>query len=65
MLGQRRNHIVILLQGLISPLTMTGVWLMLTFGGENLHSFVAIASFAASFIVSLLGILITARTTSP
>jgi O-antigen/teichoic acid export membrane protein len=65
MLGQRRNHVVILLQGLISPLTLLGVWLILTFGGENLHSFVAIASFAASFLVALLGVLITARTTSP
>ncbi len=55
MLGQRRNHVVILLQGLISPLTMAGVWLILTFGGENLHSFVAVASFAASFLVSVLG----------
>lgn len=65
MLGQRRNHVVILLQGLISPLTLLGVWLILTFGGENLHSFLAIASFAASFVVALLGVLITARTTSP
>ncbi|WP_435749125.1 lipopolysaccharide biosynthesis protein [Microbacterium sp. PMB16] len=65
MLGQRRNHVVILLQGLISPLTLAGVWLILTLGGDNLHSFVAIASFAASFLVSLLGVLITARTTSP
>ncbi|QNA91720.1 MULTISPECIES: hypothetical protein [unclassified Microbacterium] len=65
MLGQRRNHVVILLQGLISPLTLAGVWLILTFGGDDLHSFVAVASFAASFLVSVLGILITARTTSP
>jgi len=36
MLGQRKNHIVILLQGLISPLTLAGVWLLLTFGGDDL-----------------------------
>lgn len=65
MLGQRRNHVVILLQGLISPLTLLGVWLMLTFGGENLHVYLAIASFAAALIVAVLGTLITARSTSP
>lgn len=65
MLGQRKNHIVILLQGLISPLTLGGVWLLLTFGGDDLHSYAAMASFAASLIVSILGVLITARTTSP
>lgn len=65
MLGQRRNHIVILLQGLISPLTLAGVWLMLTFGGNGLHSYVAVASFAASLLVGVLGILITSRTTAP
>lgn len=65
MLGQRKNHIVILLQGLISPLTLAGVWLILTFGGENIHAFVAVASFAASFVVSVLGVFITARTTAP
>ncbi|MGM7679308.1 lipopolysaccharide biosynthesis protein [Microbacterium sp. A94] len=65
MLGQRRNHVVILLQGLISPLTLLGVWSMLNLGAERLHVYLGIASFAASLVVSALGVLITARSTSP
>lgn len=64
MLGLRRNHIVILLQGLISPLTLLGVWLILQVG-EVAASFLAIASFAASFAVSALGLTLTSRWTSP
>lgn len=65
MLGQGRNHIVILLQGLVSPLTLAGVWLMLQVGGSDTESYLAMASYFAMLIVAALGLAITARTTSP
>lgn len=65
LLGLRKNHLVILLQGLISPLTYLGVWLLLNLGGPDLWSFLAIASFSASFLVSVIGLALTARRTSP
>ncbi|MRG60099.1 hypothetical protein GE115_09480 [Agromyces sp. CFH 90414] len=65
MLGLRRNHITILLQGLLSPLTLLGVWLILQSDAEAADSFIAIASFTASLFVSVIGLLITARLTRP
>ena len=65
MLGLRRNHIVILLQGLISPSTLLGVWLLLQLDGQAAFSFLAVSSYIASFIVSVLGLLLTTRSTKP
>lgn len=65
MLGLRKNHLVILLQGLISPLTLLGVWLLVHFAGPDLDSYLAIASFGAAFLVSVLGLSLTARWTRP
>lgn len=64
MLGLRRNHIVILLQGLISPLTLLGVWLILR-AGPAAEAFIGLASFGASFLVSVLGLTLTTRWTRP
>ncbi len=65
MLGLRRNHLVILLQGLISPLTLLGVWLLTRVPEEAAHAALAIASYAASLAVSAIGLALTARGTAP
>lgn len=65
LLGQRRNHLVILVQGLISPVTLAGVWLMLTFGGRDFDSFLAVASYAASLLTAIIGFLLVTRSTAP
>lgn len=65
LLGLRRNHIVILVQGLISPLTLLAVWVMLTIGTEVVHPYLVAGSFAATALVGVLGFVITARVSSP
>ncbi|PRB17244.1 lipopolysaccharide biosynthesis protein [Microbacterium sp. MYb62] len=65
LLGQRRNHLVILVQGLISPVTMGGVWLMLTFGGRDFDSYLAVASYGASLLTAVIGFLLVTRSTAP
>lgn len=65
LLGQRRNHLVILVQGMISPVTLGGVWLMLTFGGRDFDSFLAIASYGASLFSAIVGFLLVTRSTRP
>lgn len=65
MLGQQKNHVVILLQGLISPLTMAGVWMALTWGGSHLHSYLAVASYLAALFVAVLGLSIVTHSTRP
>ncbi|MGM1029617.1 MAG: lipopolysaccharide biosynthesis protein [Actinomycetota bacterium] len=65
MLGLQRNHIVILLQGLISPLTLLGVFLLTRLPEDEAHGYLAIASYGASFIVSVLGLSLTWRSTAP
>ncbi|QUW18945.1 oligosaccharide flippase family protein [Agrococcus sp. Marseille-Q4369] len=65
MLGLRRNHVVILLQGLISPLTLLGVFLLTRLPDAEGHAFLAIASYGASFVVSAIGLALTWRGTTP
>lgn len=65
LLGQRRNHIVILVQGMISPITLVGVWLMLTYGGRDFDSYLAIASYGASLFSAIVGFVLVTRSTAP
>lgn len=65
LLGQRRNHIVILVQGMISPVTLGGVWLMLTLGGRDFDSYLAIASYGASLFSAIVGFALVTRSTAP
>lgn len=65
MLGLRRNHVVILLQGLISPLTLLGVFLLTRVPDGEAHGLLAIASYGASFVVSAIGLSLTWRSTAP
>lgn len=64
-LGMHRNHVVILLQGLVSPLTLLGVWLMLQLLGPAGHPMLAVASFASALLVALAGTVLTAVATRP
>lgn len=65
MLGLGRNHFVILLQGLISPLTLLGVLLLTGLPDGGADSFLAVASYGASLVVSALGLLLCWRSTAP
>lgn len=64
-LGLRRNHLVILVQALISPLTLLFVWITLQIPRAEALAFAAVGSFLASFIASAIGLSLTARATSP
>jgi hypothetical protein len=64
-LGLRRNHVVILLQSLISPLTLLFVWLAMRMPQGQAWAFSAVGSYLASFVVSVLGLILTARATTP
>lgn len=64
-LGMGRNHVVILLQGLVSPLTLLGVWLALRLPGDDHHPMLALASFLAAFTIAVAGVAITAAATRP
>ena len=61
LLGMGRNPLVILLQGIVSPLTLLFVWLMLSTGDAALHSFLAVGSFAATLVSALLGTAVAAK----
>ena len=65
LLGQRRNHIVILIQGLISPLTLLAVWLMLMFGTRFVLPFLVLGSYLATAIVAMVGFAVTATLSRP
>lgn len=65
LLGLRRNHIVILLQGLISPLTLLCVWLIISIGTDAVYPFLVVGSFFATAFVALLGFIVTAFATRP
>lgn len=64
-LGLRRNHIVILLQSLISPLTLLFVWLAMRLPQGRVWVFSAIGSYLASLVVTVLGFTLTAWKTDP
>ncbi len=64
-LGLRRNHIIILVQGLISPLTLACVWLLLHVPSEHVYPFLAAGSFFATAVVGLIGFLIAGRASRP
>ena len=64
-LGLRRNHVIILLQALISPLTLMFVWLILQIPSDSASTFLAVGSYLGSFAVTILGLILTARLTHP
>ena len=65
LLGLGRNPIVILLQGLISPLSLLIVWILLTVHDPVVQSFLALGTFLATFIVAVTGTLVADRMSAP
>ncbi|MBI5161944.1 MAG: hypothetical protein HY996_11105 [Micrococcales bacterium] len=65
LLGLRRNHLVILLQGLISPISLLGIWIMLSLGGRGARPFLALGTFIATLVVAVLGLVVAHRSTAP
>lgn len=63
LLGARRNHIVILVQGLVSPLTLLLVWAWTHFRGDA--AFLAVGSFVAALTAAGVGFLVTALSLRP
>jgi len=65
LLGLGRNPLVILLQGIISPLSLLIVWLLLTTAPPGATSFLALGTFIATLTVALLGTLVADRLSAP
>lgn len=54
LLGLRKNHLTILIQGLMAPLNYIFVWLILRFGSDG-QVFLSLASYLASFTIAVIG----------
>lgn len=65
LLGLGRNPIIILLQGLISPVSLLVVWLLLTNGSRAVYSFLALGTFGATLLVAVIGTVAADRLTLP
>ena len=65
LLGLRKNPLIILLQGMTSPLALLIVWLLLTSQDEALKSFLALGSFIATALVAIAGFVTAAIMTRP
>lgn len=65
LLGLQRNHIIILVQGVQSPLTLLLVWAMLQTNLQALFPFLALGSLFAAFFVALSGFILASRFTRP
>lgn len=60
MLGLRKNHLSILIQGGMAPLNLVLVWLILQIG-PSAQSFLALASYLAAFLISGVGAVVALR----
>ncbi|GAA2091252.1 hypothetical protein GCM10009840_33090 [Pseudolysinimonas kribbensis] len=65
LLGLGRNPIVILLQGMISPLSLLIVWLLLDAGTSSVRAFLALGTFLATLVVALCGVVVADRFSNP
>jgi O-antigen/teichoic acid export membrane protein len=65
LLGLGRNPIVILLQGMISPLSLLIIWLLLGAGGSSVRAFLALGTFLATLAVAVCGVLVADRFSTP
>ncbi|MDX2377458.1 hypothetical protein M4I32_11670 [Microbacterium sp. LRZ72] len=61
LLGLGRNPLVILLQGIVSPLSLLLVWIMLGTDDERIKSLLALASFTATLVAAILGFVVASR----
>lgn len=65
LLGLGRNPLIILLQGIISPCSLLLVALTLRFGPAWATSFLALATFTATLLTAVLGMVLADRLTRP
>lgn len=65
LLGLGKNHLIVLLQGLQSPLTLLIVWGLLRLDQAALHPFLALGSFVAALTVGVLGLVLASGLTAP
>lgn len=65
LLGLGRNPVVILLQGVISPLSLLIVWVLLSVDEPELRSFLAVGTFIATLSVAVIGTVVTHRLSAP
>ena len=63
LLGLQRNHVIVLVQGIQSPINLLLVWLLLH--DQRLAAFLAMGAFVAGLVVGLVGFRIAHRLTAP
>lgn len=54
LLGLRRNHLSILIQGMVAPLNFAIVWVMLQVGSGS-YTYLALSTYAAGLVVAMVG----------
>ncbi len=65
LLGLRKNHVIVLLQGLQSPLNLGIVWFLIDRHDMEASAYLGIGTFVAVFLVGLLGYVVADRLTRP
>lgn len=60
LLGLSKNHLTILILGLMAPLNYVLVWLILSVGPQA-QAFLALASYLASFLIAVIGCVVALR----
>lgn len=60
LLGLRKNHVSVLIQGLMAPLNLAMLWLLLG-AGSMTHGLLAVSAYVAGLIVALVGFTTAAR----
>ncbi|CAN5328331.1 hypothetical protein BH11ACT3_BH11ACT3_17340 [soil metagenome] len=65
LLGLGKNPVVILLQGLISPLALLIVWILLAVQNPALRSFLSLGTFLATLSVAVIGTAVASRLSGP
>lgn len=61
LLGLRRNHIIILIQGAQPALTLLFVWAMISINSREFAPWIAISTFASSLLITVVGFTIADR----
>lgn len=60
LLGLRRNHQTVLIQGMAGPINFAVVWCILQLGATG-HSFLAVSFYLTAFIVAMVGLFVARR----
>ena len=65
LLGMGKNHLIVLLQGIVSPLSLLAVWLLITADLGMFGPFLALGTFVAMLCVAVSGTVVADRHTAP